>query len=124
MSGDTTVVPNDDWYVVYLPGEQIAAVEVGPRHEPSVLFWSARNLAEQFLRENQATGEVRHAFSRTRLGTHGAFAGLVGQWLAAGIRQAVVDLRMFGEPNVLTIALSKFFGLGGARTGDVAPSAN
>jgi hypothetical protein len=114
----------DDWFIVYLPNREVAAVEVGVSRELAVMFWTQRRRAEQFLRDNAAEGEVIHVFSRTRLRTHPHFAGLVRDWLLLGIKKAVVDLHRFGEPDVLTISLAKFFELSSANAGNLAPSEN
>ncbi len=124
MPDEKCAIPCDDWFIIYLPRREVAAVEVGPAGEVAVMFWSRRQRAEQFLRDNAAQGEVIHAFSRTRLRTHPHFAGLVQDWVLLGIKKAVIDLERFGEANVLTIALAKFFELRSPKAGSLAPSTN
>jgi len=124
MPDERPTIRYDDWYVVYLPSREVAAIEVGPNRELAVMFWTRRELVEQFLRHNAASGEVIHVFSRTHLRTHSNFAGLLGDWMSLGIGRAVVNLEKFGESDVLTISLSKFFALCSARTRSLEASPN
>ena len=124
MADEKLTIPCDDWFIIYRPDRELALIEVGGARELAVMFWSRRERAEQFLRENSAQGEVIHVFSRTRLGTHPPFAGLVQDWLRLGIQKAVVDLQRFEEPDVLVISLRKFFELRSPNAGSLAPSVN
>jgi hypothetical protein len=124
MPDEKLTIPCDDWFIIFRPQREVALIEVGGERELAVMFWSRRERAEQFLRENSAQGEVIHVFSRTRLRTHPPFAGLVQGWLQLGIKKAVVDLRRFEEPDVLVISLPKFFELRSPNAASLAPSQN